>query len=271
MPSGPRGQVAGFSLVELMIALVAGLIVSGAVLAFTVSSLRINSEYVRSTRLTTELRNSLAFVTGELRRAGYDENAMNYVSRPSGFTGFSPFSTIRITNAGAADSCVVYAYDRLPAAPGQLDLSNGEVRAVRRKVQTVNGQQVGVIEFAESFGTTTPSCAGADPDYSTYPPTCNSASGWCALSDPRTVDITSLSINRPTLGFYSQAGNAGNPGLQLREIAVDIQGRLIGNEADPISRGVNAVVRVRADCVRTSPHNADNLTGNCELVPSPTP
>lgn len=263
MSSIPRSAEAGFSLIELMIALVAGLIVSGAVLAFTMSSLRVNSEYVRSTRLTTELRNSLNAISEDLRRAGYDENSMNYVSRPAGFTGFSPFSTISITNAGAANGCVVYAYDRLPANPGALDRSNGEVRAFRRMQRTVNGVDVGVIEFAESFGTTTPACDANGPDYSTYPPTCNATTGWCSVSDPRTIDITSLSFNRPTVGFYTQAGTGGNPGLQLREVAVDIQGQLLGQEADTIRRGVNAVVRVRTDCIRTNPGS------NCTLVPTP--
>lgn len=263
-PVRARRVTAGFSLIELMIALVAGLIVSGAVLAFTVSSLRVNSEYVRSTRLTTELRNSLSFISEDLRRAGYDENSMNYVSRPAGFTGFSPFSAMQIVNPGASNGCVVYAYDRLPANPGTLDLDNGEVRAIRRVQRTVNGQPVGVIEFAESFGTTKPACDGAQPDYTSYPPACNTSSGWCALSDPRTVDITSLSFNRPSAGFFTQTGTGGNPGLQLREVAVDIQGQLIGQESDTIRRGVNAVVRVRADCVRADPGT------KCTAVP-PSP
>ena len=44
----------GFSLIELMVALVVGLIVSGALLAFTISSVRANAEYVSAARLTQE-------------------------------------------------------------------------------------------------------------------------------------------------------------------------------------------------------------------------
>lgn len=248
----PRAA-AGFSLVELMVAMVAGMIVSGAVLAFVLSSVRVNSEYVRATRLTIELRNSLNLIAEDLRRAGYDEDALKYVAQSPGFTDFSPFSAIEIINAGAANGCIVYAYDRLPANPGALDLDNGEVRAFRRAQRTVNGRQVGVIEFAESDGTTRPACDGAAPNYASHPAGCNAGSGWCALSDPTTVDITSLSFNRPSAGFYTMAGAGGSPGLQIREVAVDIQGRLVGADADPVQRGVNQVVRVRADCVRTSP------------------
>ena len=56
--TAPR-KVAGFSLVELMVALVAGMVVAGAMLAFTVSSVRANSDFVAAARLTQELRNTL--------------------------------------------------------------------------------------------------------------------------------------------------------------------------------------------------------------------
>lgn len=56
-------QSRGFSLVELMISLAIGLIVVSAVLAFTLSSLTANSEYVQSTRLSQELRNSMDFIS----------------------------------------------------------------------------------------------------------------------------------------------------------------------------------------------------------------
>lgn len=261
--AAPKSQQ-GLSLVELMVALVAGLIVTGAVLAFTLSSMRVNSEYVRSTRLTLELRNSLNFITDELRRAGYDEDAMRYVSRPVGFTEVSPFGTIQLVDAGTSSGCVVYAYDRLPGTPGAVDLSNGEIRAIRRGLRSVNGRNVGVIEFAQS-DTAAPACNGAAPDYTTYPATCAS-SGWCALSDPRVIDVTSLSFNRPASGFATVPGAGGRPGFQIRQIAVDVQGRLIenNNNADPIQRGVNATVRVRADCIRADPG------ANCVAAPTGT-
>lgn len=59
----------GFNLVELMISLVLGLIVSGAVIAFIGSTIQSTNESVRATRLNQELR-SLAEVIGrEVRRA----------------------------------------------------------------------------------------------------------------------------------------------------------------------------------------------------------
>ena len=79
----------GFSLVEMMVALAAGLIVSGAVIAFLLSSMKSNGEYVQSTRLTQELRNTLDLVTRDLSRAGYNDNALLFVSLPN-ISKFAP-------------------------------------------------------------------------------------------------------------------------------------------------------------------------------------
>jgi prepilin-type N-terminal cleavage/methylation domain-containing protein len=250
----------GFSLVELMVAMVAGLIVVGAVGAFALSSLRANSEFIRATRLTQELRTSLGFVTDELRRAGYDERAMDFVFRPTTFTGVSPFTTINIVGPNSVDGCVVYAYDRLPGTAGSLELANGEMRAVRRVQRNVNGQSVGVLEFAESSVGVSPACNGATPDYSTYPVSCNGASGWCALSDPRILDVTALTLS--DAGIVNLTPGGLSLPIQIRRIDVDLRGRLIN--ATDITRGVHADVRVRADCVRANPGL------NCTAAPAGT-
>lgn len=270
MTSFLRSQ-SGMSLVELMVSLVAGLIVAGAAVAFTVSSLRANTEYVGATRLTQELRTNLNFVADELRRAGYDENAMNYVAQPATFTGVSPFAPISIN---ATKDCIIYAYDRLPGVPGQLELGNGEMRAIRRATRNVNGVNVGVLEFAESAAGLTPACGGGSPNYTTYPPACH-ADGWCALSDPRVIDIQAFSVqNDPRLGYDHEYGVIpGSPttsAMQVRRINVELRGALLNNP--DVVRGVRATVRVRSDCVRgdaTSPAaNGSNVPGgSCVATP----
>jgi len=255
----------GFSLVELMVSLVAGMIVVGAVLAFALSSIRSNSEYVRSTRLTQELRTNLETAAEDLRRAGFDLDAMRYIARPASFTGASPFSRIFLN---ASNDCVIYAYDRADpddADAGVLNLENGEVRGVRRAVRTVNGVQVGVLEMAESASGVQPVCSGAAPDYSTTPATCSS-NGWCAVSDPRVINITQFQVvnDRPVSGGVP--GLISTPGvpnllpMQVRKMQVTLTGSLI---AEPtVSRSISTDVRVRADCVRAA------AATNCIAVPN---
>lgn len=235
----------GFSLVELMVSLVAGLIVIGAVGAFMMSSFRSNADFVAATRLTQELRNSIDFISRELRRAGYDETAVKYVALPTGSTATSNFAPVLING-----SCVIYAYDRTPGDPGKVNLFNGEIRALRRTV--VNG--IGVIEFAESAAGVTPACDGTAATYTTYPSTCNAGSGWCALSDPRVLDISELTF---ATTYQDIPGSGGVNPLQVRDVTVRVKGNLIGDT--DVSRTVESSIRIRADCMKT--------TANCLLAP----
>ena len=64
---GPHAR--GFSLIELMVAMVVGLIVVGAVLALVVSIMKSNRQTLQSTRLNQEMRATLAVIANDLRRA----------------------------------------------------------------------------------------------------------------------------------------------------------------------------------------------------------
>lgn len=256
----PRRQNGGFSLIELMVALVIGLVVSGAVLAFTVSSVRANSEYVQAVRLTQELRAVGQFVDSELRRAGYDEAALSYVANTSA-TEFSDFSPILVDVSDADANCVIYAYDRAPGNPGQVDLTNQEVRGIRRSTVTIDGEEVGVIEMAES-NASAPACDGAAPDYTKFPVGCNTTSGWCAFSDPRTVGVDTFEINvggdaASSHGTQDITATGYTP-MQIREFKVSLVGHLRSN-AD-VTQSLSLNVKVRANCLR-------ELVTKCNAVP----
>lgn len=243
----------GFSLVELMVALAAGLVVSLAVVAFLMASFKSNSDYTLSTRLTQELRNTLDLITRDLRRAGYDDNSMAYLATNAG----SPLTHMRLCGAngttcpGTPNTCVVYAYDRVSGAPGTVDLNLGERRGVRFKnnATLADGSVVGVIEYAVSSVGVAPTCNGASPNYATFPIVCNAASGWCPLSDPSKLNMTSFTL--------TDVG-AATGGVQLRNINVVLQGQPRG--ATDYVRGVRSSVRIRSDCFDA------NLT-NCSAYP----
>ena len=246
----------GFSLVELMIAMAIGLVVIASVLAFTMSSLNANTEYVQATRLTQELRNSMDVVSRDLRRTGYDENSMSLLLKtitvPSPFAPIFTADNLNSDGNTATDDCILYAYDRADGVPGTINLARGEIRGLRRATTTINGVTVGVIEMAESASGVTPSCTGTAVNYSTYPASCT-GNGWCALSDPRQINITSfnLTVNRIV--------PADTSNLQIRDIDVLIQGTLPG-QAD-VNRGVQSSIKIRSDCIRT-------VITDCNLAPT---
>lgn len=260
MPSRSRSTL-GFSLIELMIALAAGLVVSYAVVAFAMSSMKSNAEYVQATKLTGSLRNSLDLVVRDLRRAGYDDNALarlaGGISSPA--VGASPLSPMLLDNSSVTNgSCILYAYDRPGGTAGSVDVANGEVRGLRRRVVTPAGatSSVGVIEYAVSSGTTRPSCSGAAAVYTSYPASCNATSLWCPLTDANTINITSFAIAElsPT-----QIGTNPNA-VRIRNFSVALTGRLVGDNgtsylngvSNSYQRGLAAAVKVRSDCLQAA-------------------
>jgi prepilin-type N-terminal cleavage/methylation domain-containing protein len=255
----------GFSLIELMIALVAGLIVSYAVLAFSMASFKSNGEYVQSTRLTQGLRDTLDFATRELRRAGYDENSLSYLAAGTN----SPFSPMVITNSGAANSCVIYAYDRAGGTVGKVERANGEIRGLRRVVRTVNGRAVGVVEYAQSVTGVAPDCAfDSTPHYASNPSTCTDTSEWCALTDPTLLNITEFMLT----DNWTIVGDVDPFRVGVRNVAVSVKGRLAGDNGTSYLNGVDTTyqrglvssIKIRSDCQRAS-------IANCNIAPVETP
>jgi len=233
------------------------------VLAFTVSSVSANSDFVRSAKLMQELRNVSSFITDELKRAGYDEAAMDYVANPSS-TAVSRFAPILVDTTAATAHCIIYAYDRNAGTPGTIDLAQGEIRGIRRSTATVGGQVVGVVEVAESTGAVTPACNGDSPDYAQYPPSCNASSGWCPLSDPRIFNLTAFTVSTTPVtgsnGYQTIAASSGFKAMQLREMKVVLAGAL-RSDAE-IARRIESNIKVRADCLRA------NVT-SCSVAPAP--
>jgi prepilin-type N-terminal cleavage/methylation domain-containing protein len=114
----------GFSLIELMIALVVGLVVSGAALALVAAIIKSNSETVRATRLTQELRATVEVIVRDLRRARSDSDPISNV----GTTPLlSACNTIDTSTAG----CVVYGYNCTSTTAGTFNaiaVAGGKVR-----------------------------------------------------------------------------------------------------------------------------------------------
>jgi prepilin-type N-terminal cleavage/methylation domain-containing protein len=245
----------GFSIVELLIALVAGLIFSGSVVIFTMASMKSNGDYVQSTRLTQELRNTLDLAARDLRRAGYDDDALKYI----GNANFSPFAPLRIETVteadGSSSACVLYAYDRSSIAgslPGVLEVDNGEARGIRRKMATVNGRTIGVLEYGVSGGGVKPACGDAGLNYAVFPVACSGT--WCPLSDSRNLDISNFTV---VDSGPATLGAVGTGQMRIRSLDVTVTGRLAGKT--DFLRTVRTRVRISADCLLSNFANCNNV------------
>ena len=93
------------TLIELMIALVLGLLVSSAALALVASIIKSNTETIRATRLTQELRSTAEVIAREIRRARSDKDPIINIGSPT--TLLTACNAIDTSTAG----CVTYGYD----------------------------------------------------------------------------------------------------------------------------------------------------------------
>ena len=95
-------RVRGFSLIELMVALVVGLIVIGAVLALIVAIMKSNRETLQATRLNQELRATMAVVAADIRRARGVPDPLTSATAAGG----NPYKSVDTATAG----CIRYGY-----------------------------------------------------------------------------------------------------------------------------------------------------------------
>ncbi|MDH5357843.1 MAG: prepilin-type N-terminal cleavage/methylation domain-containing protein [Gammaproteobacteria bacterium] len=88
----------GITLIEMMIAMVLGLIVTGSIIAIFVSNVKSTSENVKMLHLNQELRVVMGFISNEIKRAGYSGDPTNTAF----MTDF---------NYDAGNNCIRYSYD----------------------------------------------------------------------------------------------------------------------------------------------------------------
>lgn len=103
----------GFTLIELMVALVLGLVVIGGVMGVFISTYQANAQNIKSVRLNEEMRAVMSLMTRDIRRAGVRDLAW----QPSLLGSDNPFANdvnwvvSRYDSTVPTTSCVLFAYD----------------------------------------------------------------------------------------------------------------------------------------------------------------
>lgn len=97
----------GFTLIEIMIALVIGLIVVAATVSIYVATAKSSTDTIRAARLNHDLEAAMTLMINDIRRSGYWGGALMEVdSRDNPFTKTT--TNIQIHDA---NSCILYTYD----------------------------------------------------------------------------------------------------------------------------------------------------------------
>ena len=229
----------GFSLIELMIAITAGLIVTGAVTVFAVSTGKSTSANIRATRVAQDMRSALNLIEREIRRSGFDERAINWVGSCQSVTGTCPlsaFTSVVISNP----SCIIVSYDSASnASPGTRGA--GQYHGFRLKPNT----RPGVVQA----------------NLTENPPDCSSASSaWQDVTNSDVSDITALSFTdlstvTSTDPDWIKSGGCVRSSIGLYAYVQDVGVMMTGKWIDGsvvTSRTLKEAVRVRNDRVSTT-------------------
>lgn len=201
----------GFTLIELMISMLIGLIILAAVIGMFVSMVKSDNDYLKSVRLNQELRAAMSLITRDLRRSGYNGAAVTAVISGTA----NPFQEMATTA-----TCVIYAYD---VNDNGVNDGNSERFGFR-----LNS---GAIESRES---------GED---------CAGTTNWDNITDENLVEITAFSVSDPDLvgddPEETVTPGKTSSGITTHQITIALTGRLVRDTS--VTRTISEIVEIRND------------------------
>lgn len=217
----PNMRVQGFTLIEMMVAIVLALLVSASALAFIFSIIRANSETVLSTRLNQELRATMAVIANELKRARGVEDPISAVGQDGAIdydndgdvdAVDADFPVVMLEKAGAAVTadadCIRYAY---------FDGSSVVYRAIY-----LDAGRISMLTAATRAGAP---CVGGTP-----------------INAPNGIEITDLSIS------YDSAVNKRRASIEIEGGLKEPPAYMTENQASAIKgKTIRQVVSIRSN------------------------
>jgi prepilin-type N-terminal cleavage/methylation domain-containing protein len=150
-----RAPARGFSLIELMVATVIGMIVAAGAVGLIVAISRSNSETIQATRINQELRALASVISNEIKRGRRLHDPVVAVGQGASTAGTFDLIDTSQQNATPGD-CILYGYQDTTLSDGVANedaVNNYEAIYL----STVNG--VGSIVFAK--GTSAVGCTTA--------------------------------------------------------------------------------------------------------------
>jgi prepilin peptidase dependent protein B len=211
----------GFTLMELMVALVINVMIFASLLAIFIANLQHHMTAISVNRLNQQLQAAMELMTTDIRRAGYWANASTNLNTDTNTNPFqSTVSGTDLTIGGTGNSCILLTYDhnKNGVLPSVSTTSDDERYGYR-----LNGTALQERPWGASF-----SCGAG-------------STAWENVTDA-TITITALSF---TLTSQSVATGLGSSAILQRSIDISLTGQLTSNSA--ITKTLTQHVRIRND------------------------
>ena len=228
----------GFTLIEIMIAFLVGLIIIAATITIYIATIKGSSDTLKSARLNYDLESVMSLMVNDIRRAGYWGGA---IAGADSFT--NPFTIGNANIQIPTSACILYSYDADSPPDGIPD--NGEYYGFKLQSGAIK------IRSADTADTTA-DCTG---------------SGWSTLSVEENVNVTALTftpaykcLNVTTALSYdttcaatATAANltTGQKASESRQIDIVLTGQLVNDSA--VTKTLTSTIKVRNDRIFTQP------------------
>lgn len=231
----------GFTLIELMIAILIGVLIVGATLTIYVTTIKGSSNTLKLTRLNQDIGVTLQIMTNDIRRAGYWGGAVVGANLT-----LNPFSDVQVRDVGdialgdlslgpLTGNCITYSYD----ANAYDDVSyDPAVDSVAPDANEYFGFRLnnGAVQIKTS-GTTS------------LNPQCNDGV-WVNLTDPDEINVSQLEF---TLSAENTATNSTGNVVTARQVSIRIEAEIVSdpsiNSRLDDENGINDVVKIRNNLV----------------------
>lgn len=253
----------GLTLIEILIALLLGIILIGATITVYIITIRGSTDTIRAARLNHDLDSALLLMVNDIRRAGYWGGAIAGAnSQNNPFMAATTNVQIHDVDADGESECILYTYDANGSGintPNDLTddvdaneyygfrLNNGvvEIRLTGTTTADCNdgnwqamtisdtgGESLNITRLEFSFDPI------ADPDL----PTTSKCLNVFSLDDP----LGTLCPDDPDTSAYVAVGDRV---IETRQINIVIAGQL-ANDAT-VTKTVSGSVRIRNDRIFT--------------------
>jgi prepilin peptidase dependent protein B len=243
----------GFTLIEIMIALLIGLLIVAATISIYITTIRGSSDTIRSARLNHDLDSAMSLMINDIRRAGYWGGAIAGADSRNTPTNPGNLFTTATTNIQIPSSnCILYTYD----ANGGSAVDSNEYYGFKLEGTNIRMRKT---------GTTTADCTDGvwetmnidtgnsrsekveidaltfDFDDASAPSKCKNVT---TATIPNFEDKSCATLTTLTL-------NSGDDIVETRQVTITLRGHITGETSVQKSQLSN--VKVRNDRVFTQP------------------
>ena len=230
----------GVSLIELMVGLVLGLIVSAAAINAYISSVKGQADNIQLVRLNQDMRAIMDLMARDIRRSSYatSDPENNFDCLKS-----NPFNNLAVLTAGTSTvanpgTCILFAYN----IDDDLDFPGTGVCTIENSDRFGYRVSNGVLQMKSSGGTEADCSAGT---WQTINGSDVTVAATFALVESE-LDITELFADSDrvcAVGEDCNGCDSGNACLTIRKVTISLTGTL----TDGTSQTITEQVRVRND------------------------